>query len=74
LIHRYGRGPLPDDFIDLPMAVAALKSHGMRAKQIYEAQLADWGRGSSAGGLRLDGVMWMIDSQLGERYSLRAAR
>lgn len=28
--------------------------------------------GSSAGGLRLDGIMWMIDSQLGERFSVRA--
>jgi len=72
VIDRNGRGPLPDDFVDLPKAVEMLKAHGMRAKQIYKAELEDWGRGSSAGGLRLDGVMWMIDSQLDERFSVRA--
>jgi hypothetical protein len=63
---------LPDDFLDLPKAVDMLKANGMRAKQIYEAQIEDWGRGSSAGGLQLNGVMWMIDSQLEERFSVRA--
>ena len=74
VINRDGRGSLPDNFLDLPKAVEMLKAHGMRAKQVYNAELEDWGRGSSAGGLRLDGVMWMIDSQLDERFSVRAAQ
>lgn len=74
VIKRDGRGSLPDNFLDLPKAVEMLKAHGMRAKQIYSAELEDWGRGSSAGGLRLDGVMWMIDTQLDERFSVRAAQ
>ena len=74
VINRNGRGSLPDNFLDLPKAVEMLKAHGMRAKKIYSAELEDWGRGSSAGGLRLDGVMWMIDTQLDERFSVRATQ
>jgi hypothetical protein len=72
VINRNGQGAMPDDFLDLPKAVEILKANGMKAKQIYEAQIQDWGRGSSAGGLQLNGVMWMIDSQLEERFSVRA--
>ena len=50
VIDRNGEGPLPDDFLDLPKAVDMLKAHGMRARQIYEAQLQDWGQGTTAGG------------------------
>ena len=74
VIDRNGEGPLPDDFLDLPKAVDMLKAHGMRARQIYEAQLQDWGQGTTAGGLHLNGIMWMIDSQLQERFSVRASR
>jgi hypothetical protein len=74
VIDRYGEGPLPDNFVDLPDAVAVLKSRGMRAKQIYQAQLQDWGRGGSAGGAQLNGVEWMIDSELQERFVVRAVK
>jgi hypothetical protein len=44
----------------------------MRAKQIHEAQIQDWGRGTSAGDTRMQGVEWMIDSQLDERFVVPA--
>jgi len=71
VIDTYGNGPLPDDFLDLPQAVAQLQGH-MRAKQIHEAQIQDWGRETSAGSARMHGVEWMIDSQLDERFVVPA--
>jgi hypothetical protein len=71
VIDTYGDGPLPDDFLDLPQAVAQLQAN-MRAKQIHEAQIQDWGRETTAGSARMHGVEWMIDSQLGERFVLPA--
>jgi hypothetical protein len=44
----------------------------MRAKQIYEAQIQDWGRETTAGNARMQGVEWMIDSQLDERFVVPA--
>ncbi len=64
-----GDGPLPEDFLDLPQAVGKLR---MRAKQIREAQIQDWGRETSAGDARMHGVEWMIDSQLDERFVVPA--
>jgi hypothetical protein len=71
VIDTYGDGPLPDDFLDLPQAVAQLQGN-MRAKQIHEAQIQDWGRETSAGNARMHGVEWMIDSQLDERFVVPA--
>jgi hypothetical protein len=74
VVDRSGRGALPDDFLDLPDAVAILQSNGMRAKQIYEAQLEDWGSETDAGSARMHGIEWMIDSQLDERFVVRATK
>jgi hypothetical protein len=74
VIDRRGEGALPDQFLDLPDAVAVLKTHGMRANQIYEAQLEDWGQETTAGNARMHGVEWMIDSQLSERFVVRATQ
>jgi TIR domain len=74
VIERYGGGAIPDDFVDLPDAVSYLKARGMRAKQIYEAQLENWGAGTSYGSARLGGVQWMIDSQLDERFVVAALK
>jgi TIR domain len=74
VVNRSNTRPLPDDFLDLPDAVAVLKANGMRANQIYEAQLEDWGRETSAGRARMHGVEWMIDSQLEERFVVRATK
>ena len=73
MIDTYGDGPLPDDFLDLPQAVATLQAN-MRAKQIYEAQIQDWGRETTAGSARMHGVEWMIDTQLDERFVVPAAK
>ena len=61
-------------FVDLPAAVEILKARGMRAKQIYAAQLENWGRGTSYGSARLGGLAWMIDSQLSERFVVPATK
>jgi hypothetical protein len=74
VIDTNGDKPLPADFVDLPAAVEAIKGNGMRAKQIYEAQLKDWGPDSSAGGTRLHGIEWMIDSTLDERFVVPATK
>ncbi len=71
VIDTYGDGPLPDDFLDLPQAVTSLQAN-MRAKQIHEAQIQDWGRETTAGNARMHGVEWMIDSQLDERFVVPA--
>jgi hypothetical protein len=74
VVSRSNTRPLPDNFLDLPDAVALLKANGMRAKQIYEAQLEDWGSETTAGQARMHGVEWMIDSQLEERFVVRATK
>lgn len=73
-VENYDAGPIPDDFVDLPVAVEILKARGMRAKQIYAAQLENWGRGTSYGSARLGGLAWMIDSQLSERFVVPATK
>lgn len=65
---------LPDTFMDLPEAFTLLKANGMRAQQIYQAQLENWAPGTSYGSARLNGVAWMIDSQLEERFTVRATK
>jgi hypothetical protein len=72
-INPYG-GALPDAFLDLPDAVAMLKANGMRAKQIKQAELADWGQETTAGSARMHGVEWMIDSSLDERFVVPAIK
>jgi hypothetical protein len=72
-IDTYGDGPLPDDFLDLPQAVSELQGR-MRAKQIYEGQIQDWGQETTSGGARMHGVEWMIDSQLDERFVVPAVK
>jgi len=73
-VENYDAGAIPDDFVDLPAAVEILKARGMRAKQIYAAQLENWGRGTSYGSARLGGLAWMIDSQLSERFVVPATK
>ena len=63
---------LPVDFLDLPQAIAQLPAQGMRAKQIKEAQLENWAPGTTYGRAHLDGLAWMIDSQLDERFVVPA--
>ena len=72
VIETYGDGLLPDSSLDLPQAVAILQTHGMRAKQIHEAQIQDWGHESSAGNAGVRGVEWIIVSQLDERFVVQA--
>ena len=74
VVDRHGDRFLPSDFLDLPQAVALLAANGMRAKQIYEAQIEDWGTDTTYGRAHLSGVAWMIDSQLDERFVVRAAK
>jgi hypothetical protein len=73
VVSRYNSRALPDNFLDLPDAVAVLKNNGMQAKQIYQAQLEDWGSETTAGRARMRGVEWLIDTQLDERFVVRAA-
>ena len=63
---------LPEQFLDLPDAVAAAHAHGMRAHQIKNADLENWEDGTSAGGVNFSGVEWMIDSALDERFAVPA--
>jgi hypothetical protein len=74
VIDRANSKPLPDNFLDLPDAVAILQQHGMRAKQIYAGDLEDWGNETDAGTARMRGIEWMIDSQLDERFVVPAVR
>jgi hypothetical protein len=43
VIDRNPAEALPEAFIDLPAAVAVMKSRGMRAQQIKQAELENWG-------------------------------
>lgn len=63
--------PLPDDFLDLPDAVKRLNT---RAPFIYQAQLENWSPGTSYGRARLNGVQWMIDTPLDERFVVPAMK
>ena len=73
VVDRDPQRALPATFLDLPDAVAVLRDHGMRAKQINEAQLENWAPGTTSGRAQLAGVEWMIDSALGERFTIPAA-
>jgi uncharacterized protein (DUF2141 family) len=63
---------LPANFVDLPDAVAKLRSKGMHGKQIKTVHLENYGRGSYAGDLGVFGAEWVIDSALGERGAVLA--
>lgn len=71
-IDRNPRRALPDNFLDLPEAVAQLHARGMRGKQIANAQLENWASGTSYGSVNLNGLQWMIDSALDERATVPA--
>jgi len=73
-IDRDARRALPANFLDLPQAWAALQARGMRGKELKEAQLENWQNGTSYGDANLGGVEWMLDSALGERGVVQAAR
>ncbi len=64
---------LPANFMDLPQAVEIMRSRGMRAHQIKEAQLENWAPGTEYGSASLSGVEWMVDSALDERFWVPAA-
>jgi hypothetical protein len=58
---------LPANFVDLPDAVAELRTKGLRAKRIKSAQLQNYGRGSYVGGgIGVFGPEWVIDSAFDE--------
>jgi uncharacterized protein (DUF2141 family) len=64
---------LPASFIDLPVAVAKLRSKGLRGKQIKSAHLENYGRGSyAAGSIGVFGPEWVIDSALDEQGAVLA--
>jgi uncharacterized protein (DUF2141 family) len=63
---------LPASFLDLPNAVAKLRSKGLHGKRIKTAHLENYGRGSYAGDLGVFGPEWVIDSALGERGAVLA--
>jgi len=65
---------LPDNYVDLPDAVNVMRQSGMRAKQIKEAELRDWGQATYAGNSTLSGVEWRIRSALDEYGVVRATR
>lgn len=64
---------LPDNFLDLPDAVANLRQRGMRGLLIVNAQLENWASGTSYGSVSLNGLQWMIDSALDERATVPAS-
>jgi len=64
---------LPDNFLDLPDAANAMRQQGMRAKQIKEGELRDWGQATYAGSNTLSGVEWRLRSTLDEYAAIRAA-
>ncbi len=63
---------LPPNFLDLPQAVDQMRAQGMRAKDIYQAQIENWAPGTTYGRAKLNGLAWMIDSQLDERFVVPA--
>ena len=71
-VDRNPNRALPDNFLDLPEAVANLHARGMRGKQIKNAQLENWANGTSYGAVNLNGLQWMIDSALDERATVPA--
>lgn len=54
-------------FVDLPEAVAKLRSKGLRGKQIKTVHLENYSPGSYAGSIEVSGSEWVIDSALDER-------
>lgn len=65
---------LPQQFVDLPDAVAALQAHGMRGKQVKLAELQNWGTTTVYHGVRVSGTAWVIESTLGEHGSVPAVQ
>jgi hypothetical protein len=58
---------LPASFLDLPEAVAKLRSNGLRGKLIKTVHLENYSSGSYAGSMEVSGPEWVIDSALDER-------
>ena len=73
-VDRDPRRALPANFLDLPQAWSALQARGLKGKELKEAQLENWQNGTSYGSANLGGVEWMLDSALGERGVVPAAR
>ena len=63
---------LPTSFMDLPDAVAKLRSKGLRGKLIKTVHLENYGNGSFAGSMEVSGPEWVIDSALDERGAVLA--
>ncbi len=63
---------LPATFMDLPDAVAKLRSKGLRGKLIKTVHLENYSNGSFAGSMEVAGPEWVIDSALDERGSVLA--
>ena len=63
---------LPASFMDLPDAVAKLRSKGLRGKQIKTVHLENYSPGSFAGSIEVSGSEWIIDSALDERGAVLA--
>jgi hypothetical protein len=53
--------------MDLPDAVAKLRSKGLRGKLIKTVHLENYSNGSFAGSMEVSGAEWVIDSALDER-------
>lgn len=64
--------PLPEKFVDLPTVVEGLRQQGMRALQIKEAELKDWGERTWVAGKRVSGLAWHIRSALDENAVVSA--
>jgi len=63
---------LSASFMDLPDAVAKLRSKGLRGKQIKTVHLENYSPGSYAGDIEVSGSEWVIDSALDERGAVLA--
>src|SRR5262249_46031714 len=63
---------LPTNFLDLPEALAQLRTKGLRGKQIKAAHIENYARGSYAGSTGLFGTEWVIDTGLDERGAVVA--
>ncbi len=63
---------MPANFMDLPDAVAKLRTKGMRGKQIKTVHIENYGRGSYAGSFGVFGPEWVIDSALDEHGAVLA--
>jgi uncharacterized protein (DUF2141 family) len=63
---------MPANFLDLPDAVAKLRTKGMRGKLIKTVHIENYGRGSYSGSFSVFGPEWVIDSALDEHGAVLA--